>query len=175
MKMFTAQAQNQSLYVLRFDANNNAWNGTAYEAYNEAHWSLYAIGLTENPGSGTYTANDPTPGYPGYYVVYAANTPGTPAPGDSPQDYHWVDLSILGVAGAAVTGTLTTSQMTSTLVAGQSSQYNGRSILWLTGADAGVAALITAFTPGTGLFTFVGYNGAPIPSAPSAGDLFVVV
>lgn len=130
--------------------------------------------------------------------------PGLPAAGDTPLDilfFDWKDGNVLGfgsatnvgsingsvqaavnlgisannfVNGMAAAGTLTTTRMTTNLPGAQDNLYTGRVLYFTSGANAGKAALITAYSVTGGRLTFVGYNNSPIAVAPSAGDTFQI-
>jgi len=74
------------------------------------------------------------------------------------------------VSGAAEAGTLSTTQMTSDLAEATDSHYNGRAIIWTSGALANQAATITAYLGSTGMLTY-----AAVTEAPSAADTFIIV
>lgn len=78
------------------------------------------------------------------------------------------------VIGAAAAGTLTNVQMTTDLVATVANIYAGRVLYFTSGVNAGLAVLITAYVVTGGRLTFVAYNNQPAPSAPGAGDTFVI-
>ena len=53
----------QALYAVLYDLNGQVWNtsGTpAYEAFNASHWTSYAVTLTEQTGTGFYSAVCPS-------------------------------------------------------------------------------------------------------------------
>lgn len=81
----------------------------------------------------------------------------------------------LYVPGAAASGTLTTSQMTTNLTNTIANAYAGRILIFTSGANLGVAALITAYAVSGGKLTFIAYNNLTIPSVPSAADTFIIV
>jgi|GEM_PF-2012862 len=74
------------------------------------------------------------------------------------------------VIAAAVTGTLSTTQMTSDLTEATDDHYNGRIIIWTSGALKDQATNITDYTGTNGLLTFTA-----ITEAPSNADTFVIV
>ena len=74
------------------------------------------------------------------------------------------------VTGAAETGTLSTTQMTSGLTEATDDHYIGRIIIWTTGPLAGQASDITDYTGATGMLTYTA-----VTEAPSNGDTFVIV
>jgi len=75
-----------------------------------------------------------------------------------------------GVTGSAQTGTLSTTQMTTDLTEATDDHYNGRTVIWLTGALAGEARKITAYTGSSKTVTF-----ETATEAPSNSDTFVIV
>lgn len=74
------------------------------------------------------------------------------------------------VSGAAVTGTLSTTQMTTDLTEATNDHYNSRIIVWITGDLAGQATDITDYDGGTKTLTFTA-----VTEAPADGDDFVIV
>lgn len=77
------------------------------------------------------------------------------------------------IRGAAVAGTLSTTQMTCDLAETTNTHYVGRRIIWTTGALAGQEAQITAFqgfAAGSSKLTYTATT-----EAPAAGDKFVIV
>ena len=74
------------------------------------------------------------------------------------------------VTGAAVAGTLTTTAMTTDLTETTDDHYNGRVIIWTTGALKGQATDITGYTGSTKLLAFTA-----VTEAPSAADEFIIV
>lgn len=73
-------------------------------------------------------------------------------------------------SGEAVAGTLSTTQMTTTLLSGLNNQYLGRLIIWITGSLTRQVSAITAYDGPTKKLTF---NAVTV--APSVGDRFIVV
>ncbi len=71
--------------------------------------------------------------------------------------------------GAAIAGTLSTTQMSTDITETRTDQYNGRVIIWKTGNLTRLATEITDYD-GAGVFTFVATNGAP-----AIGDTFIIV
>lgn len=78
------------------------------------------------------------------------------------------------VVGAAAAGTLTTSQMTTTLTQTVANILAGRVLIFTSGVNAGLAVLITAYAVTGGRLTFIAYNNQVAPSAPSAADTFII-
>jgi hypothetical protein len=71
---------------------------------------------------------------------------------------------------AAAAGTLSTTQMTTTLTEATSSHYIGRVIIWTSGVLLRQASPITAYDGGTKMLTFTA-----VTEAPTAGDTFIIV
>lgn len=74
------------------------------------------------------------------------------------------------VSGAAATGTLSTTQMTTDLSEATDDHYNGRIIIWTSGVLKDQATNITDYVGAGGLLTFTATT-----EAPSNGDTFVIV
>lgn len=75
------------------------------------------------------------------------------------------------VSGAATTGTLSTTQMSaSALTSTHDDQYNGRVILWTSGALIGVVTTITDYTNTGRVLTF-----DAVHTAPSNADTFIIL
>ncbi len=74
------------------------------------------------------------------------------------------------IRGAAVAGTLSTTQMTTNLSSAVDDFYNGRIIIWTSGALQNQASDISDYAGSNKLVTFTN-----VTSAPSADDTFVVV
>lgn len=74
------------------------------------------------------------------------------------------------VNGAAIAGTLSTTQMTTDLTEATDDHYNGRIIIWTSGVLINQATDITDYTGATKLLTYTA-----ITEAPTAGDTFIIV
>ena len=74
------------------------------------------------------------------------------------------------INGQAITGTLSTTQMTTNLSEASDDHYNGRIVVFLTGNLAGQATDITDYTGATKLITMTA-----LTEAPANGDRFVIV
>lgn len=74
------------------------------------------------------------------------------------------------VAGAAESGTLSTTQMTTNLTEATDDHYRGRILIWATGSLTAQAAEITGYEGTSKLLTFT-----TVTEAPSAGDTFIIV
>lgn len=140
-----------------------------------------------------------------YFVMPFLQSGGSPAAGDTPIDilfFDWDGGNVIGVGsplnvgaingstpaavklgvsanalvtGAAVAGTLTNSQMTTSLSATVANIYAGRVMLFTSGVNQGLAVLITAYSVTGGKLTFIAYGNANAPSAPSATDTFIIL
>lgn len=188
----------QTLYTVIHDpALNLVWNTTlnagagGWEAYNSANWLQYAIPLTEQAGSGYYSAAYPA----GILNVLTTETiyqqgGGAPALGDGALGLGQSQgANLAAVDGdAAQPAKLQASLSTmiiATVQAGANTAttvltdlpdivdnvYQGRVALFKTGALIRQAGTIIAYDAATQALTF----SAPFTSAPSAGDLLVVV
>lgn len=194
----TAGATGQSLYVnirALIAGVKQIWNTTlnggagGWESYNSGHWSQYAIPLTEDSGSGYYSATYPAAivGVLTTEVLYAN---GTPTLGDVPVSIwqsQGTNVGAVGgdgtapakfqaslasmVVGAAASGTLAPNQFSSNLTNPNINAFVGRDVLFATGSLVGEASTIEAYDPTSGVITV----SAPFTAAPSISDVFVIV
>lgn len=74
------------------------------------------------------------------------------------------------VRGAAITGTLSTTQMTTDLTEATDNHYNGRRLLWTSGALIDQATAITAYNGTTKMLTYTATTEPPANT-----DTFVIV
>lgn len=74
------------------------------------------------------------------------------------------------VQASAITGTLSTTQMTTDLTEATDDHYNGRVIIWTSGNLQNQATAITDYTGSTKLLTYTA-----VTEVPSNGDTFVIV
>lgn len=187
----------RTLYAVD-ELNGQFWNtqSSAREAFNSLNWAHYAIPLSEYTGTGIYFAVYPAAiptGQLATQIIYQQNgsspvIPGTPG-GDSflsMGQSQGANLQTIGgngaaavnlalsagtiLAGAAVSGTLSTTQMTTNLPATVDSTYVGRVVIWTSGALLNQASNITAYLGSSRRLTF-----AAKTSAPAIGDTFVIV
>lgn len=79
------------------------------------------------------------------------------------------------VVGEAAAGTLTSTQMTTTLTIPTANILSGRVLIFTSGANARLAALITNYQVASGRITFIAYNNQPAPVAPADGDSFLIL
>lgn len=183
-----------TLYAIIHNPNGQVWNNNtlAFENYNSSNWSNYAVPLTEQASSGYYRAAFPSQisGVLTTELCYQQKGGGPAIPGDGPaiaqSQSQGVSLKALNgsiaaaanlssataseIPGTAQTGTLSTTQATTSLTQALANAYVGRSLVWLTGALAGVTAGITAYASSGGLLTFTA-----LPVAPSNGDTFLII
>lgn len=181
-----------TVYAVRHNKlNGQVWNGSAFEVYNAAHWTTYAIALAEQAGSGYYAATAPA-GTAGFLVsdAFYQQAGGTPATSDGPP-FALVDsggVNVSAISGDAATaptnlqsvlssqtqgvvaGVPTTSTIPTNLANATAGAYSGRVLYMTSGAAAGMAALISNYTVASGVLTLSG----GLAVAPSAGDDFVI-
>lgn len=74
------------------------------------------------------------------------------------------------VNGAAVSGTLSPTEMTTNLTETRNDQYNGRRLIWTSGILKDLGTAITDYEGSTKKLTYVAVNGSP-----SVGDTFNIV
>jgi hypothetical protein len=170
-----------------FNATNNGW-----EAYNQAHWSQYAIALTEQTGSGYYTAQRPAiaSGYLTTECIYLqagagpASTDAPPIllgysagqniaaisgdPTNAPTNLQAVLAS--QTQGQIASGTISSSSFPTGLTNANAGAYQGRVIYFVTGAAAGMAGLIANYDPSNGTITLSG----SLAVAPGDNDQFII-
>ncbi len=194
----TLYISGRNLYVVLWNpVTGQFWNKdtAAWENYNQANWTHYAIPLLEYVSSGIYSVAYPAgiaAGVLSTEFVYQQNgaTPVLPAlPGGDSflalmqsqgvnlQNIAGDGASVLNlqaaagveVRGAAVAGTLSTTQMSTTLTQANSA-FIGRVLIFTSGAAIYQATVITGFAHTNGVLTF----GA-VTVAPSAADTFIIV
>lgn len=195
--ILTVYLSNRTLYVV-IVYNGQFWNKDtpAFENYSQGNWVHYAVPLTEYTSSGIYQATFPA-GIPAGALptefLYQQNGGSPILPGSAGGDSFLslmqsqganvqtisgsgsaaTALSLSGntiVSAAATAGTLSTSQMTTTLTNTVDSAYNGRLIIWTSGVLQNQATNITAYSHTNGRLTFTA-----VTNAPTAGDTFIVV
>lgn len=189
-----------TLYVVSFGTGAQAgkvWNPTlntglgAWATYNPSDWSQYPTALVEKSGSGYYAGV-----YPSLIsnilttdVVYL-QAGGSPALGDisiASGRSQGNNVAAIGGAsqsaanlgasagsmliGAAAAGTLTATAFTTNLASSVNNAYQGRVVLFTSGALVNQVGNIIAYNGATKLLTV----GGPFTSAPSAADTFVIV
>jgi len=179
------------------------WNGSSMEVYSQSHWGNYQVSASEQAGSGRYITTIPSLPAGRYVATIYISNGGVGQ--DTPIDFVVIDwdggnliglgsslnvgqiagsssaatkLSVTAgsaVTGAAASGTLSTSQMTTNLSGTVANMYAGRVLIFTSGANAGFAVLITAYAVTGAKLTFIAYNNQVLPSAPLAGDAFVIL
>ena len=182
-----------NIYAIIHNPNGQVWNpttgpGGAWENYNSAHWAQYAVALTEQASSGYYRATYPAAigtvlTSEAYYNNVAPTLGDVPLgpltqsqgqnvaaiAGDaSVPDTLQQNLSV--VAKGAAAGVPTVSIIPTNLAMAQANAYQGRSIVFTSGAAFECAGRIVGYAA-DGTVTLA----APLPVAPAAGDTFVVV
>lgn len=171
-------------------------NTNMRESFNSANWAHYAIPLSEYTGTGIYFAAYPASipaGQLSTQIIYQQNgsTPTLPSlpggdsflsmgqsQGTNIQTINGNGTAAINLAlatateivGAAVTGTLSTTQMSTNLINANNGAFVGRSIYWTSGALVGMGSAITGYAVTNGVLTYTA-----VPIAPSAGDTFIIV
>jgi hypothetical protein len=173
--------------------NGMIWNNStlAFESFTSGNWTHYAIALVEQAGSGYYSAAYPAAIAAGVLSTEVAylQVGGTPSlstdtvvgQGQS-QGVNLINVAgsmtaapKMGasadsfVIGAAQSGTLSTTQMSTNLADTLAGAYVGRVVIWTSGVLTGVVSPIQNYD-GAGLLSYL-----PVPAAPSAADTFVIV
>lgn len=197
MNIIEAAFQSGSiLYAVIHNPNGQVYNANTglFETFNAGNWAQYAVPLTEQGGTGYYSAP-----YPAGIVsvltteaVYRQTgaNPAQPADG-SPQalgESKGVNVvtiqgdtqaainlqrsaSVMSL-GTAVAGVLSTTQMTTDLPDAGDGTYAGRTVIFTSPASPlyKQAAQITAYLGATRKLTF-----SALTQPPTAGDGFVIV
>lgn len=182
-----------NLYAVIRNPSGQYWRADThvFEAFNASNWGSYAVALVEDGSSGIYGATYPSQisGVLTTEYIYQRQG-GSPAISDAPniassrsqgQNLAQVGgdatltanfLAALGVEqiGACQTGTLTSTQATTNLAAATANTYNGRTIVFTSGALKGQAALISGYTPSGGIVFFSALTGAPANT-----DTFIII
>lgn len=183
-----------TLYAVLIDADSGKfWNGSAFENYNAAHWSTYAVALTEFTSSGIYSATRPA-GVAGFLTIEAVylQAGGTPATGDAPPTIlgHSHGDNVAAISGDALSaptnlqaalgseeqgtiasGTITTTSFPTSLTDSTAGVYSGRVLVMTSGAAIRQVSLIANYSPTSGTLNLAG--GLAI--APSIGDAFIII
>lgn len=190
--VFTA---GQTVYaIIRNRLNGHVWNTNtqAFEAFNSGNWAQYAIPLTEQAGSGYYSAARPS-GVSGFLTsdsIYQQGG-GSPTLGDTPATniLYGAGDNIAGMAGDGIaasrmqaalstesegtvaSGTISASQFPTSLTDVASNLYQGRVLIMTSGLAAKCASIIASYNPTGGVIGLT----APLAVTPSLGDAFVIV
>lgn len=190
-------ATGRNLYVVLI-FNDQFWNKDtlAFENYNQANWAHYAMPMAEKTSSGYYFLaypDDIPEGTLSTELIYQQNgsTPALPAlpggdtaltlgqsQGTNVQNINGSGTASIQLAksaetilsGAAIAGTLSTTQMSTDLTNTETNAYNGRVVIWTSGVLIGQASNITAYNPTNGVLTFTAKTDAP-----AAADTFIIV
>jgi len=189
----TAYQTGFTLYAIVHHPDGRVANNVdeAWEAFNASNFADYAVALTEQGASGYYRGTYPAwiSGVLTTEAVYL-QADVNPAVGDAPTasliHSQGTNLAAIGggvaaalnmalsgaqlIQGAAVAGTLSTTQASTDLGQPLLNAYVGRTILWTSGTLMGVAAGITGYAATNGVLTFT-----PVPVAPTANDDFIIV
>ena len=183
-----------TLYAVIHSSEGKVWNtnSLAFENFNSAHWGQYAISLTEQTGSGYYSAT-----YPAEITdtlttetIYVQGG-GSPAIGDAPPigiaQSQGTNVAAIGnevtaaanlaasagsmITGALVSGTLSTTEFTTDLPDVTDDVYIGRIVIFTSGDLIRQVGNIIAYDGATSKITVA----APFTDVPSVADKFVVV
>jgi hypothetical protein len=192
----TVFSSGSNLYAVIHHADGRIWKEIAQEwqDYNDANWLSYGVALTEQGASGYYRSNFPAGAVGDFLtteVVY--NQAGVyPALGDAPAtgigQSQGVDvaaiaksclaaqrlaLSLGGMVVGAVTSAIspTALSFSTDLPSIKNNTYQGRLILWATGALKDEVGNISASAAANGK---VVVNG-PFTEAPGVADAFIIV
>lgn len=192
----TTYSTGSTLYAVVHHTDGRIWNDVAqaYQAYNGASWAQYAIPLTEQGSSGYYRADFPAAAAGDFLtteVVYnqagvAPDTVDAPATGIGQSqgvDVAAIAKSVVAAArlalslGGMITGTVTgavaatTTAFPTTLNDAADNVYQGRLVLFYSGALIRQVGNIAAYDSVNGLVTVAG----PFTEAPGVADAFIIV
>lgn len=137
--------------------------------------TLYTV-LGGSPASGDTPISTTEFDWDGGTIIYG----GTPVNvgqinGSASAAENLAILANVAITGEAMAGTLTSTQMTTNLVITPNQILDGRVLMFTSGVNQGLAALITAYLVTGGKITYIAYNNLPAPAAPSATDTFVIL
>ena len=196
----TQYLSGRNVYVVIWDPpTGQFWNKdtAAWENYNQANWTHYAVPFVEYVSSGIYQVAYPSgiaAGTLSTEFVYQQNgaTPVLPAlpggdsfltimqsQGSNVQTIAGDGTAPVNMAAAAdiiipngvvETGTRTTSSFPTNLGNSHAQAYVGRVIAFATGVCAGQETNITGYNPTNGVLTVTALTSVPGP-----GDLFVML
>ncbi len=133
-------ASGKTLYAVVLSPSSQAYNGTSFAAIANANWSTYAIAMTEQGTTGIYVGSFP---------------PSLTAPGQ-----YGVLVYEEAAAPAAAVG--------DKLVASGVREWNGTSLVTLTGVSASAALLQTGQSSIIAKTNLIGTNGADSPNEVAA-------
>lgn len=191
----TVTSSGLTLYSVIHHPDGRVWrfDTQVWEAYNSGHWASYAVPMAEQAGSGYYSATYPSQiaGVLTTEVIYTQGG-GTPALSDAPGDglgqsqgssVAAVNNDVTAalnlqanldamIQGAAASGILSRTQATTNLDDVTVGVYNGRLIMWTSGALIRQAAYIQSYagSEAGGLLTF-----GVLTEAPAEGDTFIII
>ncbi len=184
----------RTLYVVRHNPDGTVWNANteAWEVYNASNWTSYAIAMTEQAGSGYYRAAQTIADLDVlttdcvYIQIGPSPDLGTDTPGvgigqSQGSDVFSIGGSVLGAnnlaqsaismeQGIVQAGSNTVAQIVADLDSAEVDAYRGRVVIFTSGDDARVAAIIKSFDPITKILGFT-----EIPAVPAVDDTFIVV
>lgn len=187
------------LYIVIFGLVNGlkkVWNPTlnagagGWETYNSSNWSQYAVAMVEDTGSGHFSVAYPA-GISGVLTTEVAyiRGGGSPTLGDSPINSNRSQGNNVAAVGGSVqaalnmgastgsmqTGALfgaqTSSLLATDLASSTDDQFIGRIVVLTSGAANKQVQYITAYNGTTKALTLA----APLTTAPSAADTFVII
>lgn len=172
------------------------WNPTlnagagGWEAYNSAHWAQYAVALTEQAGSGYFSAAFPAGiGAVKTWETIYQRAGGAPALGDvavassesqgtnvqaiagDPTAAPTLQQALTAELTGAAAGVPTAQVIPTTLTLPLANALAGRSIVFTSGAAINCAGRIISYAPTNGVLTLA----APLAVAPAAADTFLIV
>ncbi len=182
-----------TLYAIRRNRlNGYVWNTStlAFEAYTASHWSQYAIALTEQTGSGYYSAAAPsTSGYLTSDAIYLQAGSSAAVTDTALILKNSVGENIAGISGdaavspsnlqaalssetqgAVAAGTIAANSFTTNLTNANANAYQGMTLRFFTGVCAGMVGLIQSYSVSGGVITL----SASLAATPSAGDSFII-
>lgn len=189
--LFPYTASKTSLYAVLLSRNPQMFNQVRdvvddeWETLTSGQESNYDITLSEVGGSGAsglYSADLPTgvtvSHGPFVYWVFDRVGTGTTVtwPGDFYANAELLTFEKLRLSadmievGAAIAGTLSTTQMSTDLTEATNDHYNGRVCFWTSGSLIRQAAPVTDYDGTNKILTF-----STRTEAPSAGDAFILV
>ncbi len=196
--IITVYVPGRNVYVVMV-LDDTFWNKDtlAWESYNQANWSHYALPLTEYVSSGIYNADFPSQIAAGSLpteFVYQQNgasptLPGLPggdsfltamqSQGSNVQTIAGDGTAPIGMAAAADviisdgvigSGTITSSSFPTNLTNSHAQAFVGRVIAFTSGVCAGQETNITGYAVLNGVLTVTALTAAPSP-----GDQFVML
>lgn len=192
----TTYSSGAILYAIVHHTDGRVWDNVAqgYEVFNDANWASYAVLMAEQGTSGYYRALFPAAAGGDFLtteVVYqqASGAPSTiDAPATGIGQSQGVDVAAIAKSvvaasrlaislGGMVTGSIT-SAVTATATAFPTTldntltdAYQGRLVLFASGALKDQVGTISHYDVAVGLLTMTG----PFTEAPGVADAFIIV